>query len=105
MVLYQNRDDEALTDEEQERDKALYFLSLVTKGPESGRGCSINKTLKRFHRDYPARIESSEDHHDEHRGRGRSSRADRDRRQEEEKDLWRTLRLKRNDRGEIVVFL
>lgn len=105
MVLYRNGDDDALTDEEQERDKALYFLSLVTKGPESGRGCSINKTLKRFHRDYPSRIQSSEDHHDEHRGRGRSSRADRDRRQEEEKDLWRTLRLKRNDRGEIVVFI
>lgn len=105
IVLYQHQEDEALTDEEQERDKALYFLSLVTKGPESGRGCSINKTLKRFHRDYPARIESPEDHQDERRGRGRSSRADRDRRQEEEKDLWRTLRLKRNDRGEIVVLL
>jgi cell growth-regulating nucleolar protein len=105
MVLYRHQEDEALTDEEQERDKALYFLSLVTKGPESGRGCSINKTLKRFHRDYPARIESPEDNQGERRGRGRSSRADRDRRQEEEKDLWRTLRLKRNDRGEIVVFL
>ncbi|EED18896.1 conserved hypothetical protein [Talaromyces stipitatus ATCC 10500] len=110
IVLYQHQDDEALTEEERERDKALYFLSLVTKGPESGRGCSINKALKRFHRDYPARLESSEDHHDdkhstERRGRGRSSREDRDRRLEEEKDLWRTLRLKRNDRGEIVVFI
>lgn len=107
MVVYRHHDDEGLTEEEMERDKALYFLSLVTKGPESGRGCSINKALKRFHRDYPARLESPEDHHDEKdsRGRGRSSRADRDRRLEEEKDLWRTLRLKRNDRGEIVVFI
>lgn len=85
-------------------------MSLVTKGPESGRGCSINKALKRFHRDYPARLESSEDrrddkHSSELRGRGHSSRTDRDRRLEEEKDLWRTLRLKRNDRGEIVVFI
>ncbi|OKL62149.1 hypothetical protein UA08_02385 [Talaromyces atroroseus] len=110
MVVYRNHDDEGLTEEEMERDKALYFLSLVTKGPDSERGCSINKALKRFHRDYPAaRIESPGDHHhhdnDDRRGRGRSSRADRDRRLDEEKDLWRTLRLKRNDRGEIVVFI
>jgi cell growth-regulating nucleolar protein len=107
MVVYRH-DDEALTEEEMERDKALYFLSLVTKGPESGRGCSINKALKRFHRDFPAaRIESPGDHDNDKdsRGRGRSSRADRDRRLDEEKDLWRTLRLRRNDRGEIVVFI
>lgn len=107
MVVYRNH--EGLTEEEAEREKASYFLSLVTKGPESERGCSINKALKRFHRDFPSIAGSSQDHDEEmndrdRRGRGRSSRADRDSRADEEKDLWRTLRLKRNDRGEVVVF-
>jgi cell growth-regulating nucleolar protein len=61
---------------------AEHFLSFVTKGPESERGCSINKVLKRYHRD-------------------RSSRA----RIEDEKELWKVLRLKRNDRGEIVLII
>ena len=59
------------------------FLSVVTKGPDSTQGYSFNKALKRWHRDreIPAR-----------------SKAD------EEKELWRSLRLKRNERGEVVVF-
>jgi cell growth-regulating nucleolar protein len=61
---------------------AEHFMSFVTKGPESERGCSINKVLKRYHRD-------------------RSSRA----RSEDERDLWKVLRLKRNDRGEIVLII
>ncbi|KAH8703306.1 hypothetical protein BGW36DRAFT_287703 [Talaromyces proteolyticus] len=105
MVVYRH---ERLTEEEIEREKASYFLSLVTKGPESERGCSINKALKRFHRDCPSLAGSSQDHDDDperdRRGRGRSSRADRNSKLDEEKDLWRTLRLKRNDRGEVVVF-
>ena len=71
---------------DQQRDMAAHFLSLVTKGPESSRGFSINKILKRFHNDEEGQ------------------RADREQRQEEEKELWRALRLKRNERGEIVVF-
>lgn len=105
MVVYRNH--ERLTEEEIELEKANYFLSLVTKGPESERGCSINKALKRFHRDYASLAGSSHDHEEdmEHDRRGRrSNRSDRDLRAEEEKDLWRTLRLKRNDRGEVVVF-
>jgi cell growth-regulating nucleolar protein len=107
MVVYHHH--ERLAEEEAEREKAGYFLSLVTKGPESERGCSINKALKRFHRDYPSIAGSLQDHEEDmherdRRGRGRSSRADRDVRVDEEKDLWRTLRLKRNDRGEVVVF-
>ncbi|OJD20753.1 hypothetical protein ACJ73_07910, partial [Blastomyces percursus] len=31
------------------REQASVFLSLVTKGPESGRGFSVHKALKRFH--------------------------------------------------------
>jgi cell growth-regulating nucleolar protein len=102
LVVYRHH--EKLTDAELQREKASHFLSLVNKGPESDRGCSVHKALKRFHRDYPS-LAGSEDHDDERerRGRGRS-RADRERKHEEEKDLWRTLRLKRNDRGEVVVF-
>ncbi|GJC84020.1 UPF0743 protein C215.06c [Colletotrichum liriopes] len=49
------------------------------------RGCSMNKALKRFHRERS----SSED------SLGKLS---------EEKELWRSLRMRRNDRGEIVLF-
>lgn len=84
--------------DELQREMAAHFLSLVNKGPESSRGLSINKALKRFHRDFS-------DEFDDDRGRGHGrSRADRERRFEDEKELWRTLRLKRNDRGEVVVF-
>ena len=65
--------------------RAELFLSFVTKGPESGHGCSINKALKRYHRE----------------------RADHGfhalRKAEEEKELWKCLRLRRNERGEVVL--
>ncbi|KAJ8116147.1 hypothetical protein ONZ43_g4506 [Nemania bipapillata] len=61
------------------------FLSLCTKGPESERGCSVNKALKRFHRERTSSGTSL--------GKGM-----------EEKELWRSLRMRRNDRGEIVLF-
>ncbi len=61
-------------------------MSFVNKGPESDKGCSMNKVLKRYHRQRSANGGSS--------GKG-----------DEEKELWRTLRLKKNDRGEIVVFV
>ena len=64
--------------------RAEMFLSFVTKGPESEAGCSMNKALKRYHRE---RGERGMD------------------KQEEEKELFKCLRLKRNDRGEIVVIL
>jgi cell growth-regulating nucleolar protein len=60
------------------------FLQYVTKGPNSEKGCSINKALKRWHRDGGVRRTEE--------------RAD------EEKNLWKELRLKRNERGEVVVF-
>lgn len=59
------------------------FLSYVNKGPRSERGYSINKVLKRWHRDNDVHGPSKFD---------------------EEKELWRGLRLKKNDRGEIVIF-
>ncbi|TAQ85196.1 hypothetical protein B7494_g6486 [Chlorociboria aeruginascens] len=66
--------------------RAELLLSLVNKGPESERGVSMNKALKRYHRERVAK------------GNSGGTR-------EEEKELWRSLRMKRNDRGEIVLFL
>ncbi|GJC92069.1 LYAR-type C2HC zinc finger [Colletotrichum higginsianum IMI 349063] len=67
------------------RPRADLFLSFINKGPESERGCSMNKALKRFHRE-------------------RSSSEDTLGKLSEEKELWRSLRLRRNERGEIVLF-
>jgi cell growth-regulating nucleolar protein len=66
--------------------RAELLLGYINKGPESERGVSMNKALKRYHRDRNAM------------GVGLT-------RAEEEKELWRSLRMKRNDRGEIVLFL
>ncbi|KAK4561038.1 hypothetical protein LTR86_004993 [Recurvomyces mirabilis] len=63
---------------------AELFMSFITKGPDSERGLSINKALKRFHRELDTRSGEKE---------------------EEDKDLWKSLRLRRNDRGEIVLFV
>jgi cell growth-regulating nucleolar protein len=65
--------------------RADAFLSFVDKGPDSEKGCSMNKALKRFHRERQA---------------SGSNLA----KSKEEKELWRNLRLRRNDRGEIVLF-
>ncbi|KAI1203087.1 hypothetical protein F5X97DRAFT_157848 [Nemania serpens] len=67
------------------RPRSDLFLSLCNKGPDSDRGCSVNKALKRFHR---ARTSS---------GTSLSKGL-------EEKELWRSLRMRRNERGEIVLF-
>lgn len=64
--------------------RAELFLSLINKGPESQNGLSINKVLKRYHREREVRGEEKE---------------------EEDKELWKNLRLRRNERGEIVLFL
>lgn len=66
--------------------RAELFMSFINKGPESERGVSVNKALKRYHRE---RHERRED--DLHKV-------------DEEKELWKDIRLKRNDRGEIVLF-
>ncbi|KAI1279060.1 hypothetical protein F5Y07DRAFT_46994 [Xylaria sp. FL0933] len=67
------------------RPRSDLFLSLCTKGPESDRGCSVNKALKRYHRE-------------------RSASGDSLSKGAEEKELWRSLRMRRNERGEIVLF-
>lgn len=66
--------------------RAEQFLGFINKGPESERGCSMNKVLKRYHRE---RSDA---------GNNTLSKL------MEEKELWRSLRLKKNDRGEIVLF-
>lgn len=63
--------------------RADLFLSYINKGPHSERGCSMNKVLKRYHRERDVRSEEKE---------------------EEDKELWKSLRLRRNERGEIVLF-
>lgn len=67
--------------------RASTFLSYVTKGPDSERGCSINKALKRWHRDGA--------------GTGMEYTGSKE---EEQKELWRGLRLRRNDRGRLWCF-
>lgn len=66
------------------RTRAELFLSFVNKGPESEHGCSINKALKRYHRERGER------------GLGLGK-------PEEEKELWKCLRVRRNERGEVVI--
>ena len=66
--------------------RADHFLGFVNKGPDSERGCSMHKVLKRYHRERSAS------------GPAVASKL------MEEKELWRSLRLKKNDRGEIVLF-
>ncbi|KAI5465994.1 hypothetical protein BGZ63DRAFT_120213 [Mariannaea sp. PMI_226] len=61
------------------------FLSFVDKGPESEKGCSMKKLLKQFHKEMEATGSDL----------GKSK---------EEKELWRSLRLRKNDLGEVVLF-
>lgn len=65
---------------------AEMLLGYVNKGPDSDRGVSMNKALKRYHRDR------------EQMGSALSKGG-------EEKELWKSLRMKKNDRGEIVLFI
>ncbi|KAM0721846.1 hypothetical protein Q7P37_002771 [Cladosporium fusiforme] len=63
----------------QHHSRAEMFLSFVNKGPESERGVSINKALKRYHRERGLRaVEDKED---------------------EDKELWKEVRLRKNERG------
>lgn len=65
--------------------RADLFLSLVNKGSGSERGCSVHRALKRFHRE-------------------RSDTGHSLAKPLEEKELFRSLRMRRNDHGEIVLF-
>jgi cell growth-regulating nucleolar protein len=67
-------------------ERAELFMSFITKGPDSERGMSVNKALKRYHRERHEQYDRA------------PPKAD------EEKELWKDLRLKKNDRGEIVLF-
>ncbi|KAK2858381.1 hypothetical protein FQN49_004789 [Arthroderma sp. PD_2] len=117
MVLYKNgQDDDSEFEESLRIEKASTFLSLVNKGPDSERGCSVHKILKRYHRlESPSRSGSPESKDKDRdgkegsktrgRGRGRNRAGEKERKDEEEQRLWRTLRVKRNDNGEMVLFL
>ncbi|KIW01767.1 hypothetical protein, variant [Verruconis gallopava] len=62
--------------------RAEVFLSASEKDLDSERGCSLNKALKRYYRD---------------NGQRKNAR--------DEKELFKTLRMRRNDRGELVLFI
>ena len=66
--------------------RAELFMSFVTKGPDSEQGYSMHKALKRYHRERGEQ------------GLGLEK-------VDEEKELFKGLRLRRNDRGEGVVLL
>lgn len=67
-------------------DLPALLLGFVDKGPASERGVSMNKALKRYHRSRAAAGQQGQ-------GRGR-----------EEKELWKRLRMRRNEAGEVVLF-
>lgn len=92
MIEYIPMDGQVIAEDGDSRNQVVVYqpraellLSFVNKGPESDRGVSMNKALKRYHRE-------------RHANGVDLSRA------EEEKELWRSLRMKRNERGEIVLF-
>ncbi|KAF1929516.1 uncharacterized protein M421DRAFT_60279 [Didymella exigua CBS 183.55] len=62
--------------------RAELFMSFVNKGPDSDRGVSVHKALKRYHRERHGALHKAD----------------------AEKELWKDMRMKRNDRGEIVLF-
>lgn len=61
------------------------FFGMANKYLEKDRGCSVKRALKQFHRE-------------------RSSADDARPKPLEEKELFKSLRMRRNDRGEIVLF-
>lgn len=69
--------------EERQRKGCEAFLSNIPRVGESEKGYSVHKALKRWHKQA------------DHRGGGKSGA---------EEDLWRGLRLRKNERGEVVVF-
>ncbi|KAF1815767.1 hypothetical protein P152DRAFT_196127 [Eremomyces bilateralis CBS 781.70] len=89
------------------------FLGFVTKGPGSERGCSVNKALKRWHRErYERWYQMGSNGHGSGHGSGHGEEGNGVGREgrtllskgDEEKELWRGLRLRKNERGEVVVF-
>ena len=109
------------------RSSAEQFLSFVTKGPESEKGCSINKVLKRYHRErgtagsllpltFPSNgngngngngagsVGSNGSNNNNNNNNNGAGGGVATAKTEEEKELWKSLRLRRNDRGEIILF-
>lgn len=95
MIDYKATNGDADTEEDSQNQVVVYkaqtpraevLLGYIKKGPDSERGMSMNKALKRYHRERAAMGI----------GLGKAG---------EEKELWKSLRMKRNDRGEIVLFI
>lgn len=85
--------------------KAALFLSFITKGPESERGCSVNKALKRYHREQTSQqLRLTSGGHDERNGGNEDGDAAVGELMDD-KELWKSLRVRRNERGEVVLFV
>jgi cell growth-regulating nucleolar protein len=69
--------------EEKQKRQCESFLGNIPRIGESEKGYSVHKALKRWHKQ------------GDHRGSERGPK---------EEDLWRGLRLRKNERGEVVVF-
>jgi hypothetical protein len=77
------------------KNRAELLLSFVNKGPQSKKGMSMNKALKRYFRERMDSLKADL----------AASKAVRAKvKAEEEKELRRGLRMKRNKKGEIVLF-
>ncbi|RMX76285.1 hypothetical protein D0869_10853 [Hortaea werneckii] len=85
--------------------KAALFLSFITKGPESERGCSVNKALKRYHREQTSQqLRLTSGGHEERSGGNEDGDAAAGELMDD-KELWKNLRVRRNERGEVVLFV
>lgn len=78
-------------------DKIDRLLKLVKKHGQSDTGISMHKLLKKYHK----KLEVTDEKH----GKGRETlkKVLKEQRIVEEESLWKSLRLKTNDRGEIVL--
>jgi cell growth-regulating nucleolar protein len=69
--------------EEEKQMRACKDFLANAPGLDSEKGYSLHKMLKRWHKDNNVRSSAAKS--------------------EEEQDLWRSLRVKRNERGEFVL--
>ncbi|KAK2746837.1 hypothetical protein FQN57_002879 [Myotisia sp. PD_48] len=88
------------------RARAALFLSMITKGPESDRGYSVHKMLKRFHKLDNESVGTQDDDQSKSGRSKAGSRVEKDKKdkEEDEKELWRALRIRRTKSGEYRLF-
>ncbi|KAI5301018.1 hypothetical protein KEM56_002040 [Ascosphaera pollenicola] len=80
-------------------DKVERFMKLIKKNGQSDTGISVHKALKKYHK----KLEVTDEKHG--KGREKLKKVLQEQRKLEEEALWKSLRLKKNDRGEIVLIM